>query len=312
MATPMRILITGSSGMIGTALGKSLTEKGHDVIGLDIVLPADERPYETIQHDLRLPIGERVAKRMLRSGKIDLITHLAANARVYQLVLDPDRALDNIAMTHRIFEFARTNHVPRLLFASSRETYGNGQPLPVHENSASHRSAESVYTVSKISGEAYCYAYGHCYDIDARIVRYSNVYGRYDTSDRFIPKAILHLLQGRPFTIYGKEKTLDFTYLDDAANGTLHLIENWSDGSPLDHREYNIASGEQSTLFDVAHRLRVLLNSSSEILVGENLVGEVMNYQADIGRMRDLGWTPKTSLHEGLEKSIDYYRTIYG
>lgn len=305
----MRILVTGSSGMIGTNLVDALTREGHDVVGLDIREPVANFETPAALHDLRNPIAGE-ALQLLTVKPIDIIVHLAANARVYELVLDPDRAFDNIAMTHRIFEFARMNKIPRLLFASSRETYGNGQPLPVHESATSQRNAESAYSVSKVTGEGYCYAYSHCYGVDARIMRYSNVYGRNDMSNRFIPKAILHLLKNEPFPIYGKEKTLDFTYLDDAVQGTVTLITKWDD-EVQQEREYNIASGEQVTLYDVAHTLKSLLNSDASIVVEENLVGEVMNYQADITRMRGLGWEPETSLDAGLAKAIEHYREAY-
>lgn len=304
----MRILVTGSSGMIGTALMQALHKEKHDVIGLDIEKPKHHSlPY--VLHDLRGPIPKTVAQKLLKK-KIDLIVHLAANARVYQLVLDPNRAFDNIAMTHWIFEFARLNKVPRLLFASSRETYGNGNELPVKESVASQRNAESAYTASKIAGEAYCYSYSHCYDLDARIMRYSNVYGRYDMSDRFIPKAISCLKNHKPFSIYGEGKTLDFTYLDDAVAGTLVLIKKWRK-DVQEHREYNIAFGEQATLHEVALMIKKLINSKSKVQVGKNLTGEVMNYQADITRMKKLGWEPKTNLEDGLALAIAYYDTRF-
>ncbi len=305
----MRILVTGSSGMIGTALVAALNDAGHDVIGLDIKEPTEKSDTPYILHDLRTPIDEKAAEK-LNERPIDFIVHLAANARVYQLVLDPDRALDNIIMTHQIFEFARKNTIPRLLFASSRETYGNGNELPVREHVASQRCAESIYTVSKISGEGYCYAYSHCYGIDARVMRYSNVYGRFDLSDRFVPKAIQYLKQGKTFSIYGEGKTLDFTYLDDAVAGTIALIDSW-DGPVQQYREYNIASGEQATLYEVAQLIKKLLNSPSDIVVDANLVGEVMNYQADITRLRALGWEPKTKLDDGLNRALEYYDKLF-
>ncbi len=305
----MRILVTGSSGMIGTALLQALHKEGHEVLGIDITPPTEESAATFAQHDLRTPVSDDVNKKL--DGKtIDLIIHLAANARVYQLVLEPDRALDNIAMTHHIFEFARKNKIPRFLLASSRETYGNGNELPVHESVASQRNTESSYSVSKISGEAYCYAYSHCYNIDARIMRYSNVYGRFDMSDRFIPKVILNLMQNKPVTIYGEGKTLDFTYLDDAVSGTATLVRKW-DELPPEEREYNIAFGEQATLLEVAQKLSDILGSTSTIDVGENLTGEVMNYQADISRMKKHGWAPVTPLDEGLGHAIKYYRKAY-
>ena len=298
----LKILITGSSGMIGSELMVQLA-KDYQVTGLDIVEP-EYHKYQTINHDLRLPIPDSISELALE--KFDLIIHLAANARVHNLVKDPQLALDNILMTHNIFEFARKKEIPRILFASSRECYGNTARLPVNESAASQRHSESNYTASKIMGEAYCYAYNNCYKIDTKIARFSNVYGRFDFSDRFIPKAFARIKENRPFEIYGEGKNLSFTYLEDCVSGIMHLIKVW-DSTAIGEKEFNISSDEQSHLLEVAHKIKVMLNSESVITVGENLVGEVVNYQADITKMRDLGWSPKVSIDEGLELAKKYY-----
>jgi len=298
----MRILITGSSGMIGSALVDKLIEEGHDVIGLDEAYPIFNNYQPTILHDLRHQIEN--SKIQESEMKFDLMIHLAANARVYNSVKNPKLSYDNISMTYWALEFARKNHIPKFLFASSRETYGNGNELPVAEDKSSHRKTESPYTASKISGEAYCYAYAECYGMDTKIMRYSNVYGKYDNSDRFVPKAIKKMKANEPFEIWGDGKSMSFTYIDDCIDGTMTLINRWDEAKD---REYNIASDTQDSLISVAERIKKELFSSSGILITDNLVGEVMNFQADITKMKNLGWTPKVSIEEGINKSINWY-----
>lgn len=298
----MKILITGSSGMIGSALVDKLTKDGHEIVGLDLAYPIFNNYQPTILHDLR----KQVENYRLQSSEMqfDMMIHLAANARVYNSVKNPKLSYDNITMLYWALEFARKNNIPKFLFASSRETYGNGNELPVAEDKSSHRKTESPYTASKISGEAYCYAYAECYGIDTKIMRYSNVYGRYDNSDRFVPKAIQKMKANEPFEIWGEGKSMSFTYLDDCIDGTVTLINKWDEAKD---REYNIASETQDTLLSVAERIKKELNSTSEITVTSNLVGEVMNFQADITKMKTLGWSPKTSIEEGITKSIKWY-----
>lgn len=298
----MNVLITGSSGMIGSALAKSLLEKGHVVFGFDKKYPEFFADFNHNLVDLLKPVKVKL------ESKIDIVIHLAANARVYELVLDPSKALDNGIMTHNTLEWVRKNEVKKFIFASSREVYGDQDILPVNEDVATQRFSKSVYTANKIAGEAYCHSYQHCYGIDCKIVRFSNVYGRFDFSDRFIPKVIDQLLNNQGVCIYGKNKTLDFTYLDDCVQGILCLLDNWESAK---HKEYNIASGVQLSLLEVAEKLKRILGSNSAISVGENLIGEVFNYQADIGRIKSLGYNPRVSIDEGLKGAVDYYVNFF-
>ena len=288
----MRILITGSSGMIGSALAPALVE--HDVIGVDKKKPQFSKT-KTHLHDLMSPLDVNPAP--------DVIIHLAANARVWELVENPALALENVVTTHNVFEYARQNGVKKIIYASSREVYGNGNRLPIAEDIGSQRSSESPYSVGKIFGEGYAWAYKRCYGIDTKIVRFSNVYGKYDFSDRFIPKVIKQLRANEPVEIWGKDKKLDFTYLDDAVMGVIHLLDNWSKET-----EYNIAYGKGHTLLSVAEKLKEALNSKSEIIIKDTHVGEVMTYEADISLMESLGWQPTISIDEGLNKALDYYK----
>ena len=115
------VMVTGSSGTVGTALVQELMKKNYDVIPLDIKHSYWDSQIErkTVFWDLRKPLD----KLKLRK-RPDIIIHLASNARVHDLVVDPQKALDNYIMTHNILEFARLRDIKRFVFASSREVYG--------------------------------------------------------------------------------------------------------------------------------------------------------------------------------------------
>ncbi len=298
-----KILITGSSGTIGTALCEKLIEKKYEVIGIDKNEPQKEfSNFNFIKFDLT-QYPHVIDEKLKEEKNIDLIIHLAANARVLNSILNPNIALENYLTNHFTFEFARVNKIPRMLYASSRETYGDVKELPVSEELAKHTQTKSPYTASKILGESLCYAYNECYNLDFKIARFSNVYGKYDISDRFVPKAIKALNKNQTFYIYGKKKLLDFTYIDDCVDGILILIENWQDSS----RVFNVASGEQNTLEYAANLIKTLINSESKIETIPDKKGEVSYYQADISNIKRLGFSPKISLEKGLERSINYY-----
>jgi len=110
-------------------------------------------------------------------------------------------------------------------------------------------ACESPYTASKIGGEAMVKAYQKCYSIDTSLLRFSNVYGRYDRSNRVVPLFIAQAARGQDLTVYGADKVLDFTYIDDCVAGLMEVIDSFEkvQGTTL-----NIASGEGTSLLELA------------------------------------------------------------
>ena len=300
----MKILVTGSSGTIGTRLCEKLIEGGHEVVGADWE-PSKWNPAIqeiTIDADLR---DEKACDKLPKD--IELIIHLAANARVYELVENPDRARDNILSTFNILEYARKNGINKFMFASSRETYGNTDAEVLSEDKADFSNCESPYTASKIAGEALVEAYKRCYKIDSIIFRFSNVYGMYDDSVRVVPLFIRQARAGEPLTIFGRDKCLDFTYIDDTVTGIIQAVEKFDTAK---NETYNLAYGEGATILHLAERIIELTGSSSAIEMGDIRTGEIVKYVADITKAKKyLGFEPKISFDEGIEKAIAWYAT---
>jgi nucleoside-diphosphate-sugar epimerase len=298
----MRILVTGSSGTIGTRLCERLMAGGHDVRGVDWVKNKWQPSVQAVTTiaDLRdLKQLENV------SGDADVLVHLAAHARVYELVEHPERALENFVTLFNALEFARTRGIKKFMFASSRESYGNIDAETYSEDMVRIENCESPYTASKVGGEALVESYSKCYDMDHIILRFSNVYGMYDDSERVVPLFIRKCRANEPMTVFGKEKCLDFTYIDDNVAGITKAIEQFEKGK---NRTYNLAYGKGTTLVDLAETVKQLLGSTSEITLGASRVGEVTRYIADITRAREtFGYEPQTSFEEGIKKSVEWY-----
>ena len=298
----MKILVTGSSGTIGTRLCERLLETGHEVVG------ADWEPCKWIDavEELRIEADLRKAEDLSKlPGDVDMVVHLAANARVYELVEHPDRACDNFISTFNVLEYARKNDVKKVIFASSRETYGNIDATEFTEDMVELTECESPYTASKIGGEAILYSYQRCYDIDHITFRFSNVYGMYDDSIRVVPLFIRQARANEPMTVYGTEKSLDFTYIDDCIHGILLGIEKFDH---VKNDTYNLAFGSASTLVQLAQSIRELTGSSSEINIGEPRTGEVIKYVANIDKARSaLEYNPQTSFADGVKKAVEWY-----
>lgn len=302
----MKILVTGSSGTIGTRLCEKLLAAGHTVVGADWEPCKWNTEVEALRIDIDLRHAEEYGK---LPADAELIIHLAANARVYELVENPSRAMDNLTDTFNLLEFARKNGIKKMMFASSRETYGNihlpeGQKYS--EDKAHFMTCESPYTASKLGGEAMFEAYKRCYGIETIIWRFSNVYGMYDDSIRVVPLYFRQAKSGETMKVFGKDKCLDFTYIDDCVAGIMLGIEKWETAK---NDTYNLAYGQGTTILHLAERMKELLGSESPLDIGTARTGEVTHYIADISKaQRILGYSPQFPFDRGIEKAVEWYK----
>jgi UDP-glucose 4-epimerase len=300
----MRILVTGSSGTIGTRICETLLGKGYEVFGIDWVPNKWQDSVQKITSLIDMRDSDALSK-WNPDVDIDVIIHLAANARVYELVEDPVRACDNMVTTFNALEFARTRGIKKFVFASSREVYGNNRSKVLTEDLVKIDRCESPYTASKMAGEALVHSYTRCYKIDHIIFRFSNVYGMYDDSERVVPLFIRRCKANEALTVFGDQKCLDFTYIDDTVDGIIKAVEKFDDAK---NDTYNLAYGEGTTIMSLAERIKKLLGSTSEIVVGKPRTGEIVRYVADTSKARKtFGYDPKTPFSEGVEKAVEWY-----
>ncbi len=177
----MKILITGSSGQIGTNLALRLQRDGHWVFGVDKRENTWTDDFRYILQDLAIHYPAfRGGIGGVEYPEVDVVVHLAAHAKVHQLVRQPHRALENLIMTHNVLEYARQLELP-VVFSSTREVYGDVHRFDEYgEATADFAYTESPYSASKIASEAFIYSYARCYGLRYLVFRFSNVYGRYD------------------------------------------------------------------------------------------------------------------------------------
>jgi Nucleoside-diphosphate-sugar epimerases len=306
----MKILITGSSGQIGTNVALRLLDLGHDVLGIDKRVNTWTNMFRYILQDLSghypsYPTGIGGVDYPL----CDVVVHLAAHAKVHQLVRQPNRALENIVMAYNVLEYCRQTKTP-VIFSSSREVYGDIHRFSTGEESADFAYTESTYSASKIAGEAMIYSYARCYGVPYLVFRFSNVYGRYDNDigrmERVIPLFIQRIEQDQPITIYGAEKLLDFTYVDDCVDGVVHGIETLTSKKVI-NQTINLACGQGNTLVRMAEFIGKAFGKKPKITFAPALLGEVTRYVANISKAKELlGYEPKVPLEEGIRRAVEW------
>jgi len=292
----MKILLTGSSGFIGSALKRLLEEKGIEIIPFDIRdnILDDVRDFSALQSKVL---------------SINGIVHLAAVSRVKIAHENPLECVNtNIRGMVNVLESARLIRTdinyPWVIFGSSREVYGETAILPVTETST--RKAINVYGVSKLSGEELCKAYSDNYGLKVRVLRFSNVYtGKNDHLDRVIPKFILQAFNEEDLIINGTgEEIFDFTYIDDTIQGIWGCIQEIERNSHL-FDDFNISTGVPISLKQLAETIIKKTRSKSTVEFTKPRSYDVNKFYADPSKaIKILEFQPKITLDKGIDLSI--------
>jgi UDP-glucuronate 4-epimerase len=312
----MRVLITGSSGQIGTNLALALQGAGHEVLGVDKRANAWTQAFATEVMDLNAPppgdpAAEGALPRLARRFKPTVVVHLAAWAKVHQLVKEPGKAFENVAMVYWALEAARAAG-SAIALGSSREVYGDILRHVTDETHTDFVDAASPYSASKIAAEAFFSSYARCYGMPTLVFRFSNVYGRYDNDlermERVIPLFVRKIWRGEPITVFGRDKMLDFTYIDDCVSGVMAGIEALTGGRVTDET-INLAYGQGQTLYDLVSLIELATGKQAQATYLPSQTGEVTRYVADISKARKLlGYAPTTPLPRGMMKYVEWCR----
>ena len=295
------ILITGSRGLVGSALRAALEARGAKVVGLDLRGTGDEKG------DVR--DAERLRDAAAGCGGI---VHLAAVSRVVWGERDPEHCREvNVGGLRNVIAAAsavraESSRRPWVVFASSREVYGRPDRLPVTEN-APHRPI-NVYARSKVEGERLVEA-ARGEGLRAATVRLSNVYGSTrDHADRVVPAFARGAVLGSVLRVEGADNTFDFTHLDDVTRGLVALIDLLADGKTLP--PVHLVTGRPFALGRLAALAMELAGTGGATAVhAPSRSFDVSCFYGDPERARGLlGWTPRVELRQGLARLIRDYR----
>ena len=238
-----------------------------------------------------------------------MIFHEAAIASVARSLREPRLTNDvNENGTIEVMRAASRNGTRRVIFAGSSAVYGIPEELPCRE---SHRPApRSPYGVSKLAGELYVHALGEALGIETVVLRYFNVYGPgQDPASEYaavIPRFITAVLDGRRPMINGSgEISRDFVYIDDVVEANMLAAQ----AAVPANLTCNIATGSPTSLDQLLRAVALSVGTDVDPTFGPPRPGDIPHSYADIGvARRVLGYEPRTSLAEGIARTIDWYR----
>jgi UDP-glucose 4-epimerase len=298
-ASRPNVLITGGAGFIGSHLARYLVRRGYRVTVLDNLYRGALENLDDCTHAVqvvRADIRDRnVMDRWFEEKSV--VFHLAAQSNVIGSVADIDYCLStNIGGTATVIQAARARGVRRVVFASSREVYGDPQEMPVNETAPLR--PKNAYGMSKLAGEMSC-RMAAADGLEVAILRITNVYGHGDRG-RVVPTFVQNALCGAPLDLYGGEQVIDFVPVQAVVTAMAKAAFGTYVPEPV-----NIGSGQGTRVVDLARRVLRLTNSRSELRFLAKRDVEVTGFVADTTRAAAvLGFAYRKAALAGLSNVI--------
>ncbi len=310
--TPMKVLLTGAAGFLGSHLSMKLIEQKHEVIAIDdlstgsiknIKHLVNHPKYSFIEHDVRNPY----------QAKVDSILNFACPASPVNYQKDPVRTIEtNFLGMINLLHLANETGA-RIIQASTSEIYGDPTQSPQKESywgNVNPIGIRSCYDEGKRAAETLCFDYRRQYNLDTRVIRIFNTYGPNMTigDGRVVSNFIVQALRNEPINIYGDGKqTRSFCYVSDLVEGIYRLLQ--LDENP--ETPINLGNPNEFTILELAKIVIEITNSKSEIVNNPLPLDDPKQRCPDISQAKSiLNWKPTIELMEGIEKTTAYFKQI--
>lgn len=307
----MRILVTGGAGFLGSHLCERLLQNDHEVVALDNLVTGSKSniehllanpKFEFIRHDVTFPVYL----------EIEGIFNLACPASPRKYQSDPVQTLKtSVHGAINLLGLAKRTK-SRILQASTSEIYGDPKTSPQSENywgNVNPIGIRSCYDEGKRAAETLFSDYHRQYGLDIRIARIFNTYGpKMAVNDgRVVSNFIVQALKHDPITIYGDgNQTRSFCYVDDLITGIIKLFNQ-----PAVYTPVNLGNPVATNMIKLAQEIIAYTNSKSNIVFRDLPQDDPVNRMPDITKARKiLNWEPAVDRKIGLNKTIDYFRSI--
>lgn len=312
MGSPIkRILVTGGAGLIGTNLCTQLIKQGEFVLCLDNFMTGSMANLSHLLDDPHFQLLNGDVINQIELQNIKAIYHLACPASPKYYQKDPIHTIKTCVQgTLNMLELAKKEQCP-ILFSSTSEIYGEPLVHPQPEEyfgNVNTVGPRSCYDEGKRLAETLCLSYRQMFGVDAKIVRIFNTYGPYLNPDdgRVVSNFITQALKGEPLTVYGEgTQTRSFCFVSDTVEGLMKMM-NSSESGPI-----NIGNPEEITVNQLASIVAKLLNTKVVTQHTNLPQNDPTRRKPDITKAKTcLNWAPSTSLQQGLQKTIDYFKTL--
>lgn len=303
----MRILVTGGAGFIGSHVSKVLLDQGHSVTVVDNLSNGHKDAVDSrarfFQSDL---LDKEALEEILPSH--EAVIHMAAFIEVAQSIEKPvEFSENNIVGTVKLLEAMKKTNVKKIIFSSSATVYGKPSKIPITED---HPLAypENPYGLTKVSVEHFCILYHMLFGFDVIILRYFNPYGPgelHNPETHAIPNFIRAALAKKPIPLYWNgEQIRDFIYIEDLV--LAHILPLSKEGLHI----YNVGTQTGTKINDVINKIFKILGYDVPIEDLGQRKGDVPSLVASSEKIKkELGWTAKVDLDEGLKRTIEFFRS---
>ena len=306
----MRITVTGGAGFIGSHLVDRLIEDGHTVQVIDNLYTGNKEFVHSKAQFVELDIRDQNLYSVLEEFRPDYIFHEAAQTEVSTSMSDPMLDCDiNLMGLINLLNAAVKLDVKKFLMPSSAAVYGNLDTLPLNEEMLGNPS--SFYGLTKLTTEHYLRIYHEAFGLPYICYRYSNVFGPRQGNGgeggviSIFAKAIV---QGSPIIIYGDGKqTRDFIYVDDVVEANILGIQHQVTGI------YNVSTGISSSVNLLVDEFRNISGKDIEVVYDKPRLGDIRDSVLATDKSeKELFFTVKYNLHDGLIKTYEYFKTVEG
>lgn len=322
----MTVVVTGAAGFIGAHVSRALLARGEAVLGLDnlndyypVSLKRARLDWLSKDRGFRFAecdIADAEALEAALSGlKLERVIHLAAQAGVRYSLENPMAYVRSNLVGHAVVleHCRRCETVEHLVYASSSSVYGLGTALPFREHEPLAPPA-SLYAATKQSDELMSHVYSRLYGLKQTGLRFFTVYGPWGRPDMAYWTFTEAILAGKPIRIFNHgDMKRDFTYIDDVVEAVLACLDRPPPGGEEPpHRLYNIGNNRPEPLLRFVTVLESILGRKTEHRLEPMQPGDVKETFADItDARRDLGFSPKTPIEEGLARFVSWYRAYH-